>query len=350
MGVSGAGGSSMFENGINFEVGGPVTGVSTVANPIVGAKMFGFGTGFPGISTRGTGASFTVMITYDTGTGQPISTNVVLREGGSGYYVGDNVSIAGTHLGGASPANDLTFPVTKISGTRVGIQTVYTNLEGTNDGAGSGAIFEVERDVNLDVSAVRVLSGGSGYAATNTISIAGTYIGGSTPTDNLFLSPTELGSNVMPDEVFIQKLDDVKFRFSGLSTSVIFDMKSLGTGIHTLRYENPNENALILVDGIVQSPLRNKKLSVTTGSGINASSQQVTITSGIGSVSIGDIIRLDDEYIRINFIGDGTFVSSRSAEVNSVVDQNFYYDVNRMNSSVIRVSNSFVTADDNPPY
>ena len=154
----------------------------------------------------------------------------------------------------------------------------------------------------------------------------------------------------MPDEVFIQKLDDVKFRFSGLSTSVIFDMKSLGTGIHTLRYENPNENALILVDGIVQSPLRNKKLSVTTGQGINASSQQVTITSGIGSVSIGDIIRLDDEYIRINFIGDGTFVSSRSAEVNSVVDQNFYYDVNRMNSSVIRVSNSFVTADDNPPY
>ena len=350
MGVSGAGGSSMFENGINFEVGGPVTGVSTVANPIVGAKQFGFGTGFPGISTRGTGATFTVMITYDTGTGQPISTNVVLREGGSGYYVGDNVSIAGTHLGGASPANDLTFPVTKISGTRVGIQTVYTNLEGTNDGAGSGAIFEVERDVNLDVSAVRVLSGGSGYAATNTISIAGTYIGGSTPTDNLFLSPTELGSNVMPDEVFIQKLDDVKFRFSGLSTSVIFDMKSLGTGIHTLRYENPNENALILVDGIVQSPLRNKKLSVTTGQGINASSQQVTITSGIGSVSIGDIIRLDDEYIRINFIGDGTFVSSRSAEVNSVVDQNFYYDVNRMNSSVIRVSNSFVTADDNPPY
>jgi hypothetical protein len=350
MGVSGAGGSSMFENGINFEVGGPVTGVSTVANPIVGAKQFGFGTGFPGISTRGTGATFTVMITYDTGTGQPISTNVVLREGGSGYYVGDNVSIAGTHLGGASPANDLTFPVTKISGTRVGIQTVYTNLEGTNDGAGSGAIFEVERDVNLDVSAVRVLSGGSGYAATNTISIAGTYIGGSTPTDNLFLTPTELGSNVMPDEVFVQKVDDVTIRFTGLSTSIIFDMKTLGTGIHTLRYENPNENALILVDGIVQSPIRNKKLNVTTGNGINATSQTLSITSGIGSVSIGDVLRLDDEFIKVNFIGDGTFVSSRTAEVNSTVDNNFYYDRNRANSTVTRVSNSTVTMDDNPPY
>ena len=194
------------------------------------------------------------------------------------------------------------------------------------------------------------MSGGSGYAATNTISIAGTYIGGSTPTDNLFLTPTELGSNIMPDEVFVQKVDDVTIRFTGLSTSIIFDMKTLGTGIHTLRYENPNENALILIDGIVQSPIRNKKLNVTTGNGINASSQTLSITSGIGSVSIGDVLRLDDEFIKVNFIGDGTFVSSRTAEVNSTVDNNFYYDRNRANSTVTRVSNSTVTMDDNPPY
>lgn len=349
MRVSGAGGSAMFENGYNVEIPGPVTGVSTVADPIVGAKQFGFGTGILGISTRGSGATFTVLITYD-GTGQPISTNVVLREGGSGYYVGDTVSIAGTHLGGATPTNDLTFPVTAVTGTRVGIQTVYTNLTGTNDGAGSGAIFSVERDENLDISQVLVLSGGSGYASTNTISIAGTAIGGISPDDDLFLTPTELGSNVLPDIVYVQKIDDVKFRFSGLSTSIIFDLTSFGTGIHTLRYENPNENALILIDGIVQSPLRNKKLEVQTAEGISASSQAVAISAGIGSLQIGDVLKLDEELVRINFIGDGTFVSQRTAIVNSEVDENFYYDRNRVNSSVTRVDSNLVTMDDHPPY
>ena len=55
---------------------------------------------------------------------------------------------------------------------------------------------------------------------------------------------------------------------------------------------------MILVDGIVQSPIRNKKLNVTTGNGINATSQTLSITSGIGSVSIGDVLRLDDEFIK----------------------------------------------------
>ena len=40
---------------------------------------------------------------------------------------------------------------------------------------------------------------------TNTISIAGTYIGGATPGDNITLTPVECGTNKLPDEFFIQK-------------------------------------------------------------------------------------------------------------------------------------------------
>ena len=137
--TSGVGGSAMFENGYNVEIPeGGVTGTSLTSGfPIVTFKVFGFGMmegGIPYISTRGTGARFQVKFTYD-GQGSTLSTNVVLTKGGNGYFVGDTVSIGGTWLGGASPANDLSFPVTRVTGTRTGIQSTYTNVPSTNNNA-----------------------------------------------------------------------------------------------------------------------------------------------------------------------------------------------------------------------
>jgi len=350
MSVTGAGGSALFENGYNSSVVGPIIGVSTTANPIVGAKLFGFGTGIPGISTFGTGAKFEVLITYSQSTGVPLSTSILLRQGGYGYKVGETVSIAGTFIGGTNPTNNLSFVVTKVASTRVGIQTVYSNLPATTNGSGTGATFDVERDVNYDISRVSVVTGGTGYANTETISIAGTYIGGSTPIDNLYLTPTELGRNTIPSSVYVQKIDDVKFRLAGLSTSLAFNITGLGTGTHLLTYPEPNENALILVDGIIQSPVKNKKLSVTVTAPISPTDQQISVGAGINSISTGDLIKIDNEYVRVNFIGKGSFVVSRTAEPLSEVDTNFYYDTNRMNSNVTTVDTTIVTADDRPPY
>ena len=41
---------------------------------------------------------FQVKFDFDQTTGQCISTAVTLTIGGAGYFVGDNISIAGTHL------------------------------------------------------------------------------------------------------------------------------------------------------------------------------------------------------------------------------------------------------------
>ena len=350
--TAGVGGSALYENGYNNSVSG-VTGVSTTANPIVLYKLFGFGSpdgGLPGISTQGSGARFQVQIVYDQTNGQPISTSVNLISGGSGYIVGESVSIAGTHMGGATPANDLTFNVTKVSGTRVGAaSSTYANCPTTNDGVGVGLTVTVMRDANKDVSAVTVVSGGSGYASTNTISIAGTHIGGATPTDNLWISAVELGRTTIPDVVYVQKVDDVKIRLAGLSTSIAMNLVGLGTGTHILKNANPNEDALILVDGIIQSPVRNKKLQVTHGA-LGSTDQQIVVSTGIGSLAINDVLRIDDEFMRVNFIGSGSYVVNRTAEVNTTVATSFYYDRNRINSSVTTLDATHVTLDDNPPY
>ena len=351
--TSGIGGSAMFENGFNVQIPGPVTGTAVTSFPIVVYRWYGFGNidgGLPGISTRGSGAKFQVKFDFDQTTGVAISTAVVLTVGGSGYFVGDNVSIAGTHLGGATPANDLTFPVTKVTGTRTGVQTSYLDVPSTNDGSGSGARFNITRDGNLDVTNIGVTTGGTGYASTNVISIAGTYIGGSTPTDNIFLSPTELGTDVMPNELFIQKVDDLKFRVAGLSTSLPFNFVGLGTGTHLLKVQDPTKNALIMIDNIIQTPIKNKKLNITVSNALGAGDQGVTVSAGIGSLSKGDIVKVNSEYLKVKQIGDTTFVQDRKAVPQKMVDNAFYYDTNRVNSNVTSSDTTLVSHDDNPPY
>ena len=352
--ASGVGGSAMFENGYNVQIPGPVTGTAVTENPPgIVFRIYGFGTvegGVPGISTRGSGATFQVKFDFNQTTGQCISTAVTLTNGGAGYFVGDNVSIAGTHLGGATPANDLTFPVTKVTGTRTGISTMYSNVPSTTDGSGSGAIFNITRDGNLDITDVGVVDGGTGYASTNVISIAGTYVGGTTPTDNIFLSPVELGTDVMPNRLFITKVDDVKFRISGLATALPFTFTGLGTGFHTLKVAEPNKQALIMIDNIIQTPLKNKRLGVTVADAVGTLDQNITISAGIGSLSKGDIIKMDDEFLTVKKIGGSTFSQAKFAIANSTVATDFYYDTNRVNSSVTKMSTTFATMDDNPPY
>jgi len=352
--TSGIGGSAMYENGYNVQIPGPVTGTAVTENP-PGAlfRIYGFGNadgGVPGTGGSGSGSIFQVKFDFDQTTGQCISTAVTLINGGRDYIVGDNVSIAGTYLGGATPANNLTFPVTKTTGSRVGIETTYSNIPSTNDGGGSGATFNVTRDANLDISGVSVVTGGTGYATTNTISIAGTYIGGVTPGDNITLSPVECGTDKMPDMMFVQKVDDLKFRLAGFSTSLPFDFTSLGTGTHELSVTEPNKQALIMVDNIIQTPLTNKRLKVTVSEAVGISTETITISAGIGSLSKGDTLRLDDEFVKVKQIGDSTFVNARTAEIENTVANDFFYDTNRSNSTVIKVSDTSVTLDDNPPY
>ena len=349
--TSGTGSSAMYENGYNNTVIGPVTGIGTTVSPITTFKVYGFGNPLPSTTNgNGDGATFLVQFVYDQSTGQPLSTSVQLIAGGSGYDVGDTVTIGGTYLGGAAVTNDLSFPVNVVTGTRTGILTTYSNLPSTNDGGGSGATFNVTRDANLDIESVEVVTGGSGYASTNRISIAGTYIGGISPDDDLFLTPTELGGTTIPSRVYVQKLDDTKFRLSGLSTSLPMDFVGLGTGTHTLKYAEPTKNALIMIDNIIQSPLANKRLNVGVGSAVGLDDQAIVISSGIGSIAKGDIIKIDDEFVQVESIGDSTFVKSRTAAAQNTVDNNFYYDTNRMNSTVRFHSNSLITHDDNPPY
>mgnify|MGYP001484970417 CR=1 FL=1 len=119
-------------------------------------------------SGSGSNAEFTVVTDGDGGYTVDVTTV------GSGYAVGDTITIAGTGIGGTSPANDLVLTITQLSGTSVGPVKIYTGLTQTStSGSGSNAEFSVGVDLiggySVDVTAI-----GSGYAVNDTITIAGT--------------------------------------------------------------------------------------------------------------------------------------------------------------------------------
>ena len=302
-------GTAIFENGYSVAISTTITGISTTLSPV--GPSFKLYPSVPG--TNGVGiATFNVLISYSISTGQPISTSIVLLNGGSNFAVGDTVSIAGTYLGGTTPTNTLSFKVSTTAPTQISSQAngSYSNIPESNSG---GAIFNVSRDSNGYISNVSVVTGGSGYASTSVISIAGTYIGGSSPTDTIKVSPLELGTRILPKSLFVYKLNDNEFKVSGLSTSTFVTLSGLGTGYHSLEYKNPNPNVLISIDGIIQSPLYRKSLSVSLASSVSsASTTIINISSGISSLKSNDIINIDSEYLKVKSIG---ISSSNAVEV-----------------------------------
>lgn len=117
-----------------------------------------------------------------------------LGTGGTGFTIGDTIVISGAVLGGASSANDLTVTVQSIqgvgelatvliSGTAIHAQTTFTALTATNVvPVGQNATFNVVR--SSGVYTVTLNQPGSGYLTGDRITIAGTALGGTTPTND----------------------------------------------------------------------------------------------------------------------------------------------------------------------
>lgn len=329
MGVSGGIGSAIFENGYNVAISTTITGISTLI-PYASSRIYGFGNPIPAdtVSGIGTGAKFEIWITYDgTVTGNPISTSIILKDGGRGYGIGNTVSIAGTYLGGTNPTNTLSFKVSKVSSTAVvsAANSTYIGIGGsTIIGEGYNAKFTISRDSTGKISSVQIVNGGRNYeigsqtdnSLTDIISIAGTSIGGSTPGDNLFLSPNLLGTDILPKVLYVDKLNDNQFKVSGLSTTSELDIVSYGIGTHSFTYPEPNPSSIITIDNIIQSPLYRRGTTLYPASPIGIENT-IYLNSGISSLTSLDVLMVDEELMKIRSIGIGS--------TNSVVVDRAYY-------------------------
>jgi len=141
----------------------------------------------------------------------------------------------------------------------------------------------------------------SGAGSTQAIGIASTDFG------------TGIGvTNKVPSKVFAIKVDERRVKLARSAedalktTPAALDIVSVGIGAsHTLTSKNQNGRCLIAIDNYIQSPI--VSTSVTTGITTSVSrTDNVLKFSGITSFFSGDLIKVNDEIMKIESVGFGS--------------------------------------------
>jgi hypothetical protein len=172
----------------SVDVDGAITGLTYSGTSVSGDENY---TGLTETSSTGAGTVLynSLPQTSTTGSGTNSAFNVTrsvsgyvvtLSTPGTGYNVSDNIVIAGTVLGGASPTNDLTITVTAVQATYPGL------TQDSTSGSGTDAIFGVIRQGTT--YSVALGAAGTGYAPGDTVTILGTQVGGASPANNVTIT------------------------------------------------------------------------------------------------------------------------------------------------------------------
>lgn len=159
-------------------------------------------TGLTGTVRQGSGATFIVQ---DNGNG---TYGGSITSAGTNYRVGHKILILGTSLGGTSPTNDAVVEVSivnesggitgySINGTAAGTEVLeYSGLTGTNYNVGSGLQFDLSYfSTGYANGNTTNYNAGTNYVAGDVITIAGTSLGGTTPTNDMIITANIVDGN-----------------------------------------------------------------------------------------------------------------------------------------------------------
>jgi hypothetical protein len=115
-----------------------------------------------------------------------------------------------------------------------------------------------------------------------------------------------ISTDILPSTLYVNKINDNSFQVSGLSTSIRLELTSLGIGTHKFTVDNPNANALISIDNIIQKPIYNRPITLGLVNDANVGITSIYVNSGISSISTIDILKIDDELLKIINVGIGS--------------------------------------------
>lgn len=139
----------------------------------------------------------------------------------------------------------------------------------------------------------------SGTGTQNAIGIATTSITGIGLTDKL------------PSKLYIVKVNDAFVRVAASTSEAlrtipkVLDITSVGIGTnHKFVSKNQNSKLLISIDNAIQSPIVSTSTTTSTSSEVYVSDNHIDVV-GITSFFGGDLIKINNEIMRINSIGVG---------------------------------------------
>jgi len=213
----------------------------------------------------------------------------------------DDISSRFTGIGTTSSANLVgltSFRLTVENGTIVPFNKIFDGSSSSVISVGSSIIrinnhnFQTGEKIKYDPDQ-------NGTYGNNRIGIETTnnVIGG-------------ISTDFLPDQLFVTKIDNNTFSIAGLATAVTNSQplifRSVGTGTsHSFYVPNPDERVIIDLDGIIQSPLYKKNVSVGLASSIGIGSTTITVV-GITSIFAGNLLQINSEILRVSTVGFGS--------------------------------------------
>jgi hypothetical protein len=120
-------------------------------------------------------------------------------------------------------------------------------------------------------------------------------------------------TNILPSTVYAIKLNNDQFKLATTplyaSSGIAVTFTSTGSGnIHELEMYKRLEKTVLSIDGVIQYPLAYNPISYSltdNGGQVGASSTYFAVT-GISSIRPADILKIDDEYVKVLAVGFGT--------------------------------------------
>ena len=173
------------------------------------------------------------------------------------------------------------------------------------DVIGSSAGLEVPNAITIPnhffVSGEKLTYSNPGTGTTQSISIGSTNVSGVGVTDKL------------PGTVYAIKVDSNKIRLTDTPEKALkavpneyFEISSVGIGTsHTFTANNQNAKCLIAIDNYIQSPVVATALTTSLDDQLFAS-QDALYATGISSIFGGDLLKIDDEIMKVNSVGVGS--------------------------------------------
>jgi hypothetical protein len=193
-------------------------------------------------STTGLGSGAIFSISSDN-SGNYTVTNITTF--GENYALNDQVTIAGSNIGGADTQNDAFLTLTSVGAT------TFSNVtQASTSGNGSGAIFTISIDGSGNYSVASVNSGGSGYEPDDTISVSGASLGGTSPAHDLTITV----NNIVTTSGAILHIDNISISRANEPQTII-------EGIDISTKNAATEAATVIADAKKQIKFRNSYLA-----------------------------------------------------------------------------------------
>lgn len=108
-----------------------------------------------------------------------------------------------------------------------------------------------------------------------------------------------ISTDKLPSSLYVIKVSNNSFKLAGLSDLTPLNITSIGEGTHIFTFENPNSSTLISIDNIIQSPLYSANINLPLSSNVGINSTVIYVSSGITSITTSNILKIENEYLRI---------------------------------------------------